>query len=104
MSQTKERKQWDKELVHASAFKVCKEDLQSVMEDNKNLAFLQAMGLETTMAEFVKEHMPILIAANFAETKTESISMLLDNSYSLQHYTVLLMCYTAIMETKNLSK
>lgn len=103
MTKTKST-QWDKEFVHTSAFKVCKQDLQAVMSDKKELPFLEAMGMDTTMAEFVKENMPLLLAANFAETKTESISILLNNSHSLQHYTVLLMAYSVIMETKNPTK
>lgn len=82
--------EWDKEMVHNQAFKVCKTDLKSVLENNADITLTKALGFEASFEDVIGKRMPIIFDALQKKTKTESIAYLLENSDSLQEYTLLL--------------
>jgi hypothetical protein len=82
-----------KEIVHSSAFGVTKKDCIDAMSNDPYMEFIQALGINMKIEDFIQKKSPILFTAMQKDTKTESIKFLLEQSSSLQEYTLLLIYY-----------
>lgn len=91
-----------KEVVHSSAYEVCKKDLLKIIEETskkENVSFLEALGIDyDNMEVFISHHMPTIFKALFKPTKSQSIAVLLENTNSLQEFIAVNNGYSLFVE------
>lgn len=94
--------EWSNEIVHKSAFNVTKKDFIKSMHNDPKIDLIQALGFEISLDEFLQQKHDILFTAINMDTKSESIAYLLQNSNSLQEYTLFLIAFSINLYKTNI--